>query len=200
MVLQGWRPVLAVLRGVNEMKKLLTLSAAAIIAHSANAELQALDDVEMSSQSGAGLGFALQDFVFSTDDASLAVTGIEDGTGNEVGIKWDQFYIMGEGSQNGAVKKPVDIGSYLHPWVVRSVRGSSDWDGDPADFYTGDAPAIGDDVQQVAEHPGIGVAAQPIVAADQIGRLELQADFARLASGNQQQVIDQPSGMERGIA
>lgn len=139
-------PVLAVLRGVNEMKKLLTLSAAAIIAHSANAELQALDDVEMSSQSGAGLGFALQDFVFSTDDASLAVTGIEDGTGNEVGIKWDQFYIMGEGSQNGAVKKPVDIGSYLHPWVVRSVRGSSDWDGDPADFYTGDAPAIGDDV------------------------------------------------------
>ena len=128
------------------MRKLLSLSAALIVAHSANADLQALDDAEMSSQSGAGLGFALQDFVFSTDDASLSVTGIEDGSSNEVGIQWDQFYIMGKGSQNGSVRIPVDIGSYLNPWVVRSVRGSSDWDGDPADFYTGDAPAIGDDV------------------------------------------------------
>lgn len=138
--------MLAGLRGADDMRKLLSLSAALIIAHSANAELQALDDAEMSSQSGAGLGFALQDFVFSTDDASLSVTGIEDRSSNEVGIQWDQFYIMGEGSQNGSVKTPVDIGSYLNPWVIRSVRGSSDWDGDPADFYTGDAPAIGDDV------------------------------------------------------
>ncbi len=138
--------MLAGLRGADDMRKLLSLSAALIVAHSANADLQALDDAEMSSQSGAGLGFALQDFVFSTDDASLSVTGIEDGSSNEVGIQWDQFYIMGKGSQNGSVRIPVDIGSYLNPWVVRSVRGSSDWDGDPADFYTGDAPAIGDDV------------------------------------------------------
>ena len=128
------------------MNKFLYTSLGLLIAHSAAAELQALDDAEMSSQSGAGLGFALQDFVFSTDDASLAVTGIEDGNSNEVGIKWDQFYILGEGSQDGSIKKPVDIGSYLHPWVVRSVRGSADWDGDPASFYAGDAPAIGDDV------------------------------------------------------
>ncbi len=53
---------------------------------------------------------------------------------------------MGEGSENGTVEKPIDIGSYLNPWVIRSVRGSSDWSGDPADYYTGDAPAIGDDV------------------------------------------------------
>jgi hypothetical protein len=128
------------------MKKLTALVIGMSVGTHVFAELQALDDAEMSVQSGAGLGFALQDFVFNTDDASLAVTGIEDGGGNEVGIKWDEFYIMGEGSENGTVEKPIDIGSYLNPWVIRSVRGSSDWSGDPADYYTGDAPAIGDDV------------------------------------------------------
>jgi len=126
--------------------KLVSIVALSFFTGSAYAELQAMDDSEMSSQSGAGLGFALQDFIFNTDDASLSVTGIDDASGNEVGIKWDEFYIMGEGSDNGSISTPTDIGSYLNPWVIRSVRGSSDWSGDPANYYTGDAAAIGNDV------------------------------------------------------
>jgi len=126
--------------------KLVSIVALSFVTGSAYAELQAMDDSEMSSQSGAGLGFALQDFIFNTDDASLSVTGIDDASGNEVGIKWDEFYIMGEGSDNGSISTPTDIGSYLNPWVIRSVRGSSDWSGDPANYYTGDAAAIGNDV------------------------------------------------------
>jgi len=109
-------------------------------------DLQPLGDHELSDQSGAGLGFALEDFMFDTEEATLRVTGIEDGEGNEVGITWDQFYIMGDGSNKGSTPTTTDIGSYLNPWVIRTTRGSTDWSGDPADFYTGDAPAIGNDV------------------------------------------------------
>ncbi|MEK9712830.1 MAG: hypothetical protein VW258_09705 [Thalassolituus sp.] len=110
-----------------------------------NADLVALDDQQMQATSGAGLGFALEDFVFNSDSASLSVTGVNDSEGNPVTVNWSELYIMGEGSESGTISTPADIGSYLNPWVIRSVRGSADWD-DSSTWHAGDYAAIGDDL------------------------------------------------------
>lgn len=128
------------------MMKLVLCSVGLFTTVTAFADLKPLADAEMSATSGAGLGFALEDFMFDTEEATLSITGIEDGAGNEVGITWDQFYVMGEGSQNGSNPTSTNIGSYLNPWIIRTARGSSDWDGPESEYYTGDAPAVGDDV------------------------------------------------------
>lgn len=130
-------------------KKLLsiaTLSAGALIYTGPTfAELVALQDNELSKATGEGLGFALQDFILDSEGAELKVTGIKDSNGGEIDIDWTSFYIMGEGSQKGSVATTTDIGSYLNPWVVRSVRGSRGLNVGDADYnerYT----SIGNDV------------------------------------------------------
>ena len=89
------------------------------------AELRSMSEVELSNATGEGLGFALEDFAFSTDDAVATVTGFENSNNEEITAEWRQFYIYGEGSQYGTELVTTDIGSYLHPWVFRTARGGS---------------------------------------------------------------------------
>lgn len=122
--------MLARLRGaeMTYSKKLDTLALSAclvLISSSVSAELVALHDSEMSKATGEGLGFAIQDFIIdASDSAELQVTGIKDSNGGEIDIDWTDFYIMGEGSEKGSERTTGNIGSYLNPWVIRSVRGS----------------------------------------------------------------------------
>lgn len=113
------------------------------------ADLVALNDVELQSTSGAGLGFALEDFALVSrgDEGSvLKVTGIDDSNGGEIDINWTEFYILGEGSDKGQnVDNKAQIGSYLHPWTIRTARGSRglvDGDVDFNEAYSG----VGNDV------------------------------------------------------
>lgn len=100
------------------------------------AELKNMSDMELSTTTGDGLGFALQDFAFSTEDANVTLTGIENSNNEEILVQWTDYYIYGEGSEYGSQKVLTDVGSYLHPWVFQTVRGGS------APEYM----AIGDDV------------------------------------------------------
>lgn len=111
--------------GVLIMNKALFLTPALLAAAiSAQADLVALDDASLSETTGEGLGMALENFVFNVDDAVTTVTGIESSDGSEVNVAWTEFYIMGEGSNNGTTEVAAQIGSVLHPWVLQSVRGS----------------------------------------------------------------------------
>lgn len=116
-----------------------------MLANSALGDLVAMQDDELSMATGEGLGLALQDFILDSDGAELQVTGIKDSNGGEIDIDWTSFYIMGEGSQKGSVATTTDIGSYLNPWVFRSVRGSRGLDQSDAD-YDERYSSIGNDV------------------------------------------------------
>jgi hypothetical protein len=93
------------------------------------ADLVVMDEFEMGNATGEGLGFALEDFVLSTDGASLKVTGIEDSAGNEIDINWTSLYIGGEvteAERAAGITRSANVGSYLNPWTIQSVRGSMD--------------------------------------------------------------------------
>lgn len=111
-----------------------------------HADLARMDDKQMGDSTAAGLGFALEDFMLNSDSAVLKVTGINDSSGSEIEVDWSELYVMGEGSEGGTNPTPVDIGSYLNPWTLNTVRGSADWDGDSATHHTGEYAAIGDDI------------------------------------------------------
>jgi hypothetical protein len=95
-----------------------------VVSAAAFADLQALDDSQMSAATGEGLGFALEDFVLDTEGAELSVTGIQSSAGEEIDIKWTSLYVMGEGSEEGSIRTPGQVGSYNHPYVIRTLRGS----------------------------------------------------------------------------
>ena len=52
------------------------------------AELKNMSDMELSTTTGDGLGFALQDFAFSTEDANVTLTGIENSNNEEILVQW----------------------------------------------------------------------------------------------------------------
>lgn len=111
------------------------------------ADLKPLNEEELQSATGAGLGIALDDFVLSsTDNSQLAITGIGDENGNPITVNWTELYLMGEGSNDGTIVTPLDIGSYNHPWVVRTIRGDADWNGSGSASYGSKYEAIGDDI------------------------------------------------------
>lgn len=113
------------------------LAAIALTCNVSHAELVALSDNALSQESGAGVALVLEDFVFDVNDAVTTVTGIESSDqSQELEIQWTELYIMGEGSENGTIKTPGQIGNLMHPWLVQSVRG----DGIP-DFLPPDQTA-----------------------------------------------------------
>jgi len=107
--------------------------------------LDAMTENEMSNATGEGLGFALEDFVVDSDGATLSVTGINSSDGSPIDIDWTDLYIMGEGSNSGQNKVGANIGSYNHPWVFRSLRGSRGLiESDPA--YDAEYAGVGNDI------------------------------------------------------
>lgn len=87
-------------------------------------DLVALSDASLAEETGAGVALALEDFVFDVNDAVTTVTGIESSDeSQELEIQWTELYIMGEGSENGTIKTPGQVGNLKHPWLIQSVRG-----------------------------------------------------------------------------
>lgn len=137
------------------------------IGFNAHADLVAMADNELGNATGEGLGFALEDFVLNSDGASLKVTGIKDSNGGEIDIDWTSFYIMGEGSEKGSITTPGNVGSYLNPWTVQTIRGSrglSETDPDYVERYAG----IGNDVALL--DISTGVYDNPVQNSEAFGR------------------------------
>ena len=106
------------------MKQILSLCCLTVVFFQSYADLKPLDDSQLSAATGEGLGLVLDDFVFNVDDAVTTLTGIENSQGEDVVVKWTDFYIMGEGSNKGSNETPVDIGTFAHPWTISAIPGS----------------------------------------------------------------------------
>ena len=129
--------------------KIPLMAAIALACHVSHADLVALSDSDLSKETGAGVALALEDFVFDVNDAVTTVTGIESSDESQtLEINWTDLYIMGEGSENGSIKTPAQIGNLMHPWLVQSVRGSGIPDYEDLASYDPSLPyrAIGDDI------------------------------------------------------
>lgn len=126
----------------------IALSSSLLVSPIALADLVLMDELELGNATGEGLGFALEDFVLSTDGASLNVTGIEDSSDNEIGINWTSLYVGGEVTEEerkAGVTKSVNVGSYLNPWVIQTVRGSMG-DGENTPTYNETYSRVGNDL------------------------------------------------------
>lgn len=113
----------------SKLIKGITLAALSCSVLPVMADLIAMDERELGNSTGEGLGFALEDFVLSTDGSSLKVTGIEDSAGNDVDINWTSLYIGGEvtdAERTAGITRSANVGSYLNPWTIQSVRGTMD--------------------------------------------------------------------------
>lgn len=100
----------------------------------AAAELEKLNDGELSEIDGAGIGMVLEDFIFShgTDAPDVngeqarifRIAGIQSTDGREVDITVNHLYIAGSGSDYGTNLTPVNLGRLLNPWRIDVVDGN----------------------------------------------------------------------------
>lgn len=98
------------------------------------AELQSMNDGELSQVDGAGIGFVLDNFTFShgTDEPDengeqariFRITGIKSTSGEAVDITVNHLYIAGDGSNYGENLIPVNLGRLINPWRIDVVDGN----------------------------------------------------------------------------
>ncbi|WP_281645258.1 hypothetical protein [Parendozoicomonas sp. Alg238-R29] len=92
------------------------------------AELQELDDDDLSSAQGSGVGLVIEDFSFDGSTGSLSVGGVEQktpsGSDVEVGISVTRLYLKGEGSRRGIDDVRYGFGSIENPLRLDILSGS----------------------------------------------------------------------------
>ena len=86
--------------------------------------MQPLDDGQLESVSGAGIGFFLDGFLYDKHEATARIEGFKDSAGNPVVIHIEDAYVKGQGSQRGSLDTLASIGSPLHPFRL-GIVGSS---------------------------------------------------------------------------
>lgn len=84
--------------------------------------MQPLDDRELDSVSGSGIGFFLDSFLYDKGEATARIEGFKDSNGNPVVIHLEDSYIKGQGSQRGSLDTLAAIGSPLHPFRLGIVE------------------------------------------------------------------------------
>lgn len=103
-----------------------------LLSLNAAAELVSLDDQQLGSVNGAGIGFVLEDFAFEAGTAvesgnRLDISGIKNSSGQDVVLSVSQFYVAGSGSNKGAnvIGNPVNLGRLLYPYNIELVDGDT---------------------------------------------------------------------------
>ncbi|MFP6850854.1 MAG: hypothetical protein VCA57_19415 [Pseudomonas sp.] len=107
------------MRALNAVVALMLLSGVA------QAEMQALDDQELSAVQGAGLGLVLDGILLDASGAVITINDINNGSGQNVPIAVKEFYLGAAGSNKGANLNPVNIGRLEHPFEVNLAKGES---------------------------------------------------------------------------
>lgn len=93
-----------------------------------HAEMSSLSDQDLSEVDGAGVGFILDDFVFShghdtTDNKVFRISGLTNSVGDPVVVNVNQLYIARTGSNYGAVLDPVNLGRLTNPFEIDLLDG-----------------------------------------------------------------------------
>jgi len=95
------------------------------------ADLVALEDQELSSVDGEGIGLVLEDFVYNAGPSvngggTFEISGLQTSTNSDVVLSISQFYIAGSGSNKGAnvINNPVNIGRLTNPFNLELRDGN----------------------------------------------------------------------------
>jgi hypothetical protein len=107
------------------MGRTISLLVLALFASSARAELQALDDHELSDVQGAGIGFVLDQVLLDANNATITINDISNAAGQNVPIAVKEFYLGAAGSNKGANLSPVTIGRLNHPFALNLAKGEA---------------------------------------------------------------------------
>jgi len=107
----------------------LTIFSALLPLTYASAEMTSLSDNDLSEVDGAGIGFVMDDFVFSHgNDAAngkiFKISGLNDSDGNAVSINVNQLYIARSGSDYGSILDPVNLGRLSNPFEIDLLDGN----------------------------------------------------------------------------
>ena len=95
----------------------------ALFAGTTRAELQALDDHELSDVQGAGIGFVLDQVLLDANNATITINDITNAAKQNVPISVKEFYLGAAGSSKGANLSPVTIGRLDHPFALNLAKG-----------------------------------------------------------------------------
>ncbi len=87
------------------------------------ADMQALDDSELSQVDGAGIGFVLDGIVFDATQASITINDITNGSGQNVPISVKEFYMAASGSNKGSTLNPANVGRLPYPFALTLAKG-----------------------------------------------------------------------------
>lgn len=100
-------------------------SCACLLSALAQADLQPLDDAEMSAVQGAGFGFVLEGILLDASGATITINDINNAAGQNVPISVKEFYLGAAGSNKGANLNPVNIGRLDHPFEITLGKGET---------------------------------------------------------------------------
>lgn len=80
--------------------------------------MKALDDDQLESVSGAGLGFFIDGFSYDQSSATAKITGVKNSSGADVSVDITGAYIKGAGSQRGTQDVKAYLGTPMHPFTL----------------------------------------------------------------------------------
>ncbi len=87
------------------------------------ADMQAMDDSELSEVDGAGIGFVLDGIVFDASQATITINDITNGSGQNVPISVKEFYLAASGSNKGSTLNPANVGRLSYPFALTLAKG-----------------------------------------------------------------------------
>ncbi len=104
----------------------------AVISINARAQLQSMEEDELTEITGEGVSFVIEDFNYDASngvfggDLEFKLTGIEDASGQPVDIELSQFYMSGPGSNygNNIEGNYVNLGRLTHPYTIDMLNGN----------------------------------------------------------------------------
>ena len=108
--------------------KLIIFSALLPLSY-ASAEMTSLSDNDLSEVDGAGIGFVMDDFVFSHgNDAGsgkvFKISGLNDSNGEPVSVTVNQLYIARADSDHGTNLNAVNLGRLSNPYEIDLLDGN----------------------------------------------------------------------------
>ena len=101
-----------------------------LLAQLSFAEMTSLSDHDLSEVDGQGIGFVMEDFVFSHgNDASqgntFRITGLTNEAGAPVTVNVNQLYIARSGSNYGSTLEGVNLGRLDNPYEISLLDGAT---------------------------------------------------------------------------
>jgi hypothetical protein len=158
-------------------------------------DLVTLEDHELGSVDGEGVGIVLEDFVYNagegTNGGTFEISGLQTSNDDAVVLGISQFYIAGSGSSKGTnvIDNPVNIGRLSNPFNLE-LRDGNDIGVTDKSVFEFSAPTKLNG-SRIAERPDLGIRFDLEIAGthhqsleNHIETLSIDGSYIRLWGGN----------------